>query len=285
MRYFSVLLPLLLSASLAGAQADSSNGTRVSAQYAARVAQVRATQPGWASPLASESLRLNQGIRYDAVREKMPTGQRAWYLGSPMVFATIPFSRVETAIVVPERVWNNHPSLKDGAGDIAFAAKYRILSANEHEGNYVMSAWGVVTLPTGSYGNGSPNASFIPGLGVGKGFGAFAGQTTLSATLPTGVRAVALLGRPIAWNSMVEYRFRRIFVPELEDNLTLFKDGLTDGLVQNFVTPGLWISSLPLHGRGSSSPRAIALGAAMQVATSRLPTYNHGLILSGRILF
>jgi hypothetical protein len=84
---------------------------------------------------------------------------------------------------------------------------------------------------------------------------------------------------------MVEYRFRRIFVPELEDNLTLFKDGLTDGLVQNFVTPGMWISALPLHGRGSSSPRAFAVGAAMQVATSRLPTYNHGLILSGRVLF
>lgn len=283
MKYFSVLL-LCFAAMTARAQAGGNSAGWVSA-HEAIVAEARASQPGWASPLASENLRLNQGIRYDAVRQSIPNGSRAWFLGAPVSVSTIPFAKVEVDFVPPARVWNNNPAVKDGSNDLAFAAKYRFLSANEKHGNYVASVWLIGTVPTGSYNNGLGNATLTPGFGFGKGYGHFAAQTTLAATLPLGNQAAVITGRPVMWNTLVQYRFAHYIVPQLEDDWTVFKDGTIDGLVQNFVTPGLWLGGIPLHRKTSNSARAFAVGAAMQVATSQRATYNHGLVLTGRFLF
>ncbi len=283
MKCFSVLL-FCFAATAACAQTGGDSTGWISA-HAATVTAARASQPGWASPLVSESLRLNQGIRYDVQRQSIPTGHRMWLLGAPVAVTTIPFAKVELDFVPPARVWNNNAAVKDGANDLAFAAKYRFLSANEKQGNYVGSAWLIGTVPTGSYTNGMGNATLTPGFGFGKGYGHFAAQSTLAATLPLGNQAAVITGRPVMWNTLVQYRFAHYIVPQLEDDWTVYKDGAIDGLVQNFVTPGLWLGGIPLHSRSSHSPRAFAVGAAMQVATSQRATYNHGLVLTGRFLF
>ena len=77
MKRISALFLLLLASVAAVAQSDSMQSYTLAGKWAARVAEMRATQPGWASSLAADSLKLNQGMRYDLVREIMPTGKRA----------------------------------------------------------------------------------------------------------------------------------------------------------------------------------------------------------------
>jgi len=60
--------------------------------------------------------------------------------------------------------------------------------------------------------------------------------------------------------------------------------GPNDGRVQNFVTPGLMVSKFKLE----NDPRnrlALIFGGGMQIATTQFHSYNHGLILTARMLF
>jgi hypothetical protein len=84
---------------------------------------------------------------------------------------------------------------------------------------------------------------------------------------------------------VAHYRIARIIVPEIENNATFYKGGSTDGAVQNFVTPGLWISKVRLQPHNPASAAALSVGAGMQIATSHFATSNHGLILSARMMF
>jgi hypothetical protein len=54
--------------------------------------------------------------------------------------------------------------------------------------------------------------------------------------------------------------------------------------VQNFVTPGLMLSKFKLE-RDPRNRLALVVGGGMQVATSQFHTYNHGLVLTARMLF
>jgi hypothetical protein len=140
-------------------------------------------------------------------------------------------------------------------------------------------------VPTGSYKNGSINASVQPNVGGGKGFGNFDVQTTLGATLPTGAAAVTATGRPILWNTVAQYRIGKLFWPELESNATFYKGGSNDGKTQEFISPGIIIGKCALHPSNPKSRPGLAFGAAMQVATSHFHTYNHALVLTTRWVF
>lgn len=62
------------------------------------------------------------------------------------------------------------------------------------------------------------------------------------------------------------------------------RGGANDGRVQNFVTPGLMLSKLKLeHHPGNRL--ALVIGGGMQIATTQFHTYNHGLVLTTRMLF
>jgi hypothetical protein len=54
--------------------------------------------------------------------------------------------------------------------------------------------------------------------------------------------------------------------------------------VQNFVTPGLILSKLKI-ARDERNRLALVVGGGMQIATSQFHTYNHGLMLTARMLF
>ena len=68
----------------------------------------------------------------------------------------------------------------------------------------MLSAQLTATIPTGSYSNGSTDASVSPALLGGKGFGHFDVISSLGGTLPTG--DTKTLGRSIAWNTTAQYR-------------------------------------------------------------------------------
>jgi hypothetical protein len=54
--------------------------------------------------------------------------------------------------------------------------------------------------------------------------------------------------------------------------------------VQDFVTPGLMLSKFKLE-RDPRNRLALVFGGGMQIATTQFHTYNHGLVLTARMLF
>lgn len=64
---------------------------------------------------------------------------------------------------------------------------------------------------------------------------------------------------------------------------TFYHGGPNDGGVQNFVTPKLMLSKFKVepHPRNRL---ALVVGGGMQIAASQFHTYNHGLVLTARML-
>ena len=150
--------------------------------------------------------------------------------------------------------------------------KYRLLAAGPKHG----------TAPTGSYKNGSSDGSIAPVLYGGKGFGRFDVQSSVAMTSPTGHTAKS--GRSIAWNTVGQYKATRFIWPEVEFNSTFYRGGPNDGRIQAFVTPGVMISKIKFR-RESNSRLAFIFGGGMQIATSQFHSYNHAIIVTGRISF
>ncbi len=233
--------------------------------------------------MASTFVGLIQVARIDFTRQISPAGATTWNYDSSKGVNLIPWADTEIDINLPPYLQHDAPGMKDGAGDLSFLYKYRFLARDAKHGSFVMSAWLQASVPTGSYKNGSTEATLGPSLGIGKGFGRLDVQGSLSTSLPTanGDR----LGRPLLWNMVGQYHLGRYLFPEIESNATYFHGGANDGKTQEFVTPGLVIGKLPLGFGHSPTRLGFAVGAAEQIAVSQFHSYNHGLIFSGRLLF
>jgi hypothetical protein len=270
-----------------GAQTNSAPGGFYH-QWSVRTSAIQSKQPAWAVPLVTTYTGLFQVLRTDFVRQITPTHTDTWNLDNSKALNFIPWNHTEFAIDLPPFIKHNlapPTSSKDGFGDFSFLAKYRFASGNATHGSYTLSAWALTTFPTGSYKNGSTNASIQPNLGGGKGFGNFDVQSTLGATLPTGTPATTASGRPILWNTAAQYRIGKLFWPEIESNSTFYKGGTNDGKMQEFITPGIIIGKCGLHPSDPKSRPGLAFGAGMQIATSHFHTYNHELVLTTRWIF
>lgn len=226
---------------------------------------------------------LIQVFRADFTRQITPKLTETWNYGAGRGLNLIPGLNSEFDVYYAPYIQHNVPAAKDGFGDVGFLGKYRILSRNEKSGNYMLSAQLTATIPTGSYSNGSTDASVSPSLLAGKGFGKFDVISSLGGTLPTG--DTVKLGRTVAWNTTAQYRVLKFICPEIESNATYFYGGKNDGKMQNFLTPGVTISKLKFHPQDAKSRAAIAFGAGEQIATSGFHTYNHNLVFTGRMLF
>ncbi len=283
------LLLLLASANLC-AQPDSVTppGSKPAgnffSQWEARTSRVQSKQPAWPPPLVTTYVELFQVLRFDTLRQIAPARTDTWNFGNSKGVSLIPGGNVEFDINMPSYIEHN-TTAKDGAGDFSVLGKYRLASGNAQHGTYSVSAWALFTFPTGSYKNGSTNPSVQPNIGAGKGFGNFDVQSTIGATLPTGNPAVNASGRPILWNTAAQYRIHKLFWPELESNATFYHGGPNDGKIQEFITPGMLIGRCAFHPSDPKSRVGATVGAGMQVAVSRFHTYNHELVITGRIVF
>ncbi len=251
------------------------------ASWEDRVRDTLAQQPSWPIPLVTASSGLLQVARTDFVRQIAPAGTDTWNYDNSKGVNVVPWFRVEFDALAPPYIQHNSAA-KDGAGDFSMLLKYRLAAGNESHGNYSLSFSVAGTLPTGSYKNGSLAATISPTLCAGKGYGKLDVQSTLGAVLPAG--DTAKLGRVVVWNAVTQYRLGKLFWPEIENNATFYHGGSNDGRTQNFVTPGLMISKIKLE----HDPRnrlALVFGAGMQIATTHFHTYNHGLVLTTRLLF
>lgn len=286
MRKLPLSLFLLLTTACVHAQAGSASAASGGFfnHWLARTSATQSKQPAWAVPLVTTYTGLIQVARTDMVRQVAPALTTTWNYDNSKGLNLVPWANTELAFNLPPYIQHNSTA-KDGAGDVSFLGKYRIASGNAKHGSYTLSAWVLATIPTGSYKNGSTDASVAPSIGGGKGWGNFDVQSTLGATLPTGNPAITASGRPVAWNTVAQYRIGKLFWPEIESNATFYKGGANDGKMQEFVTPGLIVGKCALHPADSKARAGLAFGAGMQIATSHFHTFNHGLVLTARWVF
>jgi hypothetical protein len=244
----------------------------------ARIDKTKDEQPHWITPLATTTPRLEEEYRYDQLWQTNARGITTDNYGGGKGLELIPFEKIEVIVNEPPYVVHNDAAVHDGFGDVAFLVKFRLLSANEEHGNYILAAFLGWTLPTGQYKNGALHAVVTPTIAYGKGFSNFDLQGTFGIGLPTA--DTSLVGRSYAWNNTFQYRVFRKFWPEVELNSTFFQDGRNDGQKQNFVTPGLVMGRFRLWGRVG-----LTAGGGYQIATTRFHTSNHNAILSIRFPF
>ncbi|MGH7988052.1 MAG: hypothetical protein ACREQX_17445, partial [Candidatus Binataceae bacterium] len=252
-----------------------------------RVTRIQNEQPHWITPLVTVTPRLEEELRYDQVWQSQPHGVAIDNFGGGKGLELIPFENIEVILGIPAWIAHNgaiqHPSAKkhppsDGWADESFLIKYRLLSANEETGNYIVTAFMGFSAPTGDEGNSSHHGIFTPTIAAGKGFGNFDVQTTAGIALPDG--GVQRLGMPLAWNTAFQYHLLRYFWPEFEVSYTWWPNGEREGESQVFLTPGIVIGRIPIHDRVG-----LTIGAGYQVAVTKNPQYNQSVIFSGRIPF
>jgi hypothetical protein len=254
------------------------------ADWFQRVTRIQSEQPHWVTPLVTVTPRLEQEFRYDQFWQRNEKGVATDNFGGGKGLELIPMENVEVILGVPAWVAHNgaiqhgKDVKTDGWADETFLVKYRILSANEDNGNYILTAFMGFSAPTGDDGNSNRHGVFTPTIAGGKGFGAFDIQTTAGISLPDG--GLQRLGMPLVWNTALQYRLCHYFWPEFEVNYTWWPNGEREGETQVFLTPGLVIGRMPIHDRVG-----LTVGVGYQVAVTENPMYNHSVVLSGRIPF
>jgi len=285
------ILALCLSAAPCHAQTTGSGGSSFGsaivdyfADWFPRVTQIQSEQPHWVTPVVTVTPRLEEEYRYDQSWQANRKGVATDNFGNGKGLELIPFQNIEIILGVPNWVAHNgaikhgHDAATDGWADETFLVKYRIVSANEENGNYILTAFMGFSAPTGDDGNSNRHGVFTPTIAGGKGFGDFDIQSTAGISLPDG--GLQRLGMPVAWNTTLQYRVFHYFWPEFEVNYTWWPNGEREGQSQVFLTPGILIGRIPIHQR-----LGLTFGFGYQVAVTRNPMYNHAAILTGRIPF
>ena len=252
-------------------------------KWKARTVATQAQQPGWVPPLIAPYPMLIQVFRADFTRQIAPARTTTWNYGAGRGLNLVPGFKSEFDVYYPPYIQHNTPKAKDGFGDVAFLYKYRILSRNEKEGNYLLSMQITASLPTGSHSNGSLDSIVTPTLLAGKGYGKFDVISCLGGNLPTA--ETNKIGRTIAFNTVAQYHLSKYVWPELESNATYFFAGKNGGKQQNFLTPGIVFSKFKVHPNDAASRLGFTVGAGMQIATSHFHTYNHELAITTRFVF
>jgi len=249
-----------------------------------RVSKIQAEQPSWITPLVTVTPRLEEELRYDQSWENLPGGKVLTNYGNGKGLEIIPARPIELIFGVPARESENTVPHKQGWADETFLLKYRFLSANEQDGNYILTGFMGLSRPTGSADYTEDHYVFTPTIAFGKGWGDFDFQSTLGVSMADNGTTSRGSGTPVAFNTAFQYRVMKFLWPELEVNSTYWPNGKHERINNQgdevFLTPGLLIGRFPLAGRV-----ALTLGLGYQIAVSDRPLYHNNLILTARLPF
>jgi|ERR1700693_908797 len=270
--------------SAAGSSIPSSSNSLADyfSNWFVRVSKTQAEQPHWITPLATVTPRLEEELRYDQMWEAGVDGHTLTNYGGGggKGLELIPTEHIELIIGIPSWQTQNTSPHKDGWTDESFLIKYRLLSANAEEGNYILTALMSLTVPNGSDNTSSHHFAYSPTIAFGKGWGDFDFQSTLGVSVPENGGARTGTGTPLLWNTAFQYRAMKYFWPELEANYTYWPNGKHEGLNQLFLTPGLIMGRIPITGR-----LGLTIGAGCQFAVTDKPLYDQNFILTVRLPF
>jgi hypothetical protein len=283
----SVWIPALASAAAAdpdgaAAPAASSSASFMDAWFATSDAAKEA-QPHWMTPLVTVTPRLEQEYRYDQSWQNRPNLVDLTSYGGGKGLEVIPTLNTELILGVPAYQTRNTPKGKvEGWADESLLLKYRFLTANEESGNYIVTGFMGVSVPTGSEVFTNHTAIYTPTIAAGKGWGTREAGFDIQSTLGIGLPNADLktLGRPIAWNTALQAHVFEKLWPEVEANYTYFKDGPNDGKKQLALTGGVVFGRFELTRR-----MRLILGGGYQQAVSSFHTFNHAWLVTARVAF
>jgi hypothetical protein len=240
------------------------------------VTATQAAQPRWMTPLVTVTARLEQEFRFDENIMNQGNGSHIVNVGggkgieviptynTELIFGVPPYDDVTTAKGANPTGWADYPAL---------LFKYRLLSANEQQGNYIVTAFLQTSVPTGF--NTISNDVYVvqPTLAFGMGWGDFDIQATLSqqyavSTIgPPG--SLQAFGNPFLANVAFQYHLFQYFWPELEVNYTYWPSGTHADLSQVLLTAGMILGRFNLGGRKNLN---VGAGYQFAVTNTRLPT-------------
>jgi hypothetical protein len=155
-----------------------------------RVDQAQAEQPHWMTPIVTVTPRLEEELRYDQFWERNPgSGQSPGSLnsyGGAKGLELIPFDPVEIIVGVPPYQTRYGAENAKGFNDWspAFLVKYRFLSGNEQHGNYILTGFLALSVPSGLNAFSAKTFGLTPTIAGGKGWGDFDVQFTVGQTFP-----------------------------------------------------------------------------------------------------
>lgn len=259
-----------------------------------RVEAAQASQPHWMTPITTVTARLEQEYRYDQYQESLANGTNLNNYFAGKGLELIPTTSNEILINVPpfeQRTPNRTTTTKaaTGFGDGNFVTvKQRLLSANEENGNYILSAFLGFQAPTGitAFTN-RPAWIVTPTLAGGVGWGDFDVQGTIGYTLPTDHQHI--VGTSLISSLTLQYHFLEYFWPEFAFNDTQWTSGERANRNQLLVGPGIMFGRFTIYDRiklNFGVAYQVAVAPAHAVLTPELvPLYNHALILSMRMTF
>jgi hypothetical protein len=256
------------------------------AHWKDRVVAAQESQPKWITPLATTTPRLEQEFRYDQSRQTLRSGATVDVYGGGKGLELIPSEHTEVIVTVPSYQVRRGVGRSSGFADWpGILLKYRLLSANEQSGNYVVTLFAQYGWPTGALAYTTHNHTFTPTLAAGKGWGNFDIQATVGEAIPTHDQTNT--GRSLLTNVTAQYHTAAVFWPEVELNRTDWLGGTRNGRGQTYLTPGLVLGRFLLGGRSK-----LIIGAGYQVPISKrysappaTPASNHNWILSTRVTF
>ena len=264
--------------------ASESTPTNPQNDWFARSDAAKESQPHWMTPIVTITPRLEQEFRYDQLEQYKSGGTSVSNFGFNKGLELIPTANSEIIVGMPGYQTTDQPrgASSRGWADETFLLKYRLLSANEENGNYIVTGFMGLSVPTGDPALTSGHYAYTPTLAVGKGWGTreagFDIQSTLSMTVPD--RDMGRLGEPIVWNTAFQGHVDHYFWPELETQYTHFSGGPNNGKNQTVLAPGLILGRYPLTDRLN-----FVIGAAYQKAVGGFQTFNNGWQLTARTPF
>ncbi len=253
----------------------------------ARVDKSQEEQPHWMTPIVTVTPRLEEEIREDFIWQKRLNGNYQNSYGGQKGLELIPTENTEIIIGIPTYQvirTPKKPFKEEGLVDENLLLKYRFLAANEEHGNYILTGFLGMTIPTGVDAFSTKQIVYTPTLAAGKGWGTrragFDIQSTVSASIPDGHEKA--IGVPIVWNTALQpYGFKYLW-PEIEFGYTHWIDGQTTTKNKNqwTITPGLILGRFPIWNR----IRAV-VGLGYQTPITSFRTQDHTWLLTVRFPF
>jgi hypothetical protein len=259
----------------------------VISSWLAMVGRIQDEQPHWMTPLVTVTPRLEQEFRFDVYSETLNNHAHLENYGAGKGVEFIPSEQMQVFIGVPPydvRTSNAGKTLAEGWADWpVLLLKYRIISANEEQGNYIATGFFQLSAPTGN--SAFTNHFYIlqPTIAFGKGWGDFDLQVTISEQFA--VRGVSTneknFGNPVLVNGTAQFHLFDVLWPELEVNATWWPGGTKEGKIQSFITPGVIFGRFQIHDRVR-----LIMGAGYQIAISPIsPAYRSNLVVTARTTF
>jgi hypothetical protein len=242
----------------------------------ARVDSIQSGQPAWMTPVFTTTPRLDEEVHFDASFQNNKSEQVQNY-GSGKGLELIPYYNMQLNIGLPSYEMQGH---KEGLADESFLFKYRFLAANEQEGNYVLTAFMGLTVPTGNSDFTGHHYIYTPTIAGGKGWGRFDFQSSLGVSFPDDLAQRTGPGMTVPFNTSLQYKVENVVWPEVEFNNTWFANGEHEGKDELFVSPGLIFGRFPIWQR-----LRMVVGAGYQIAVTSKPLYRNLLDVTARFPF